>query len=70
MDLPNLLDVYGKQLETQGWTATAIEAPMLRKIWSRRDSTGRTQTATLVVSVAPNAPMCRDASLIISTPTR
>ncbi len=69
-ELPTLLDHYGKQLEGQGWAPTLIEAPMLRKIWTRRDSSGKTQTATLVVSVPPQAQMCRDASLTISIPTR
>ena len=68
MDLPALIEHYGKQLEAQGWSPTSIDAPLIRKVWSRRDSAGATATATLSVGVSPMAPMCRDASLIVSTP--
>jgi hypothetical protein len=70
MDLPTFLDHYGKQLETQGWAASTNEAPVLRKVWSRIDSTGRTQTATITVDIPARAQMCREASLSISIPAR
>jgi hypothetical protein len=70
MDLPAFLEHYGKQLETQGWTASSNETPVLRKVWTRRDSTGRTQTATVTVSIPAQAQMCREAMLSISIPAR
>jgi hypothetical protein len=69
MDLAALIEHYGKQLEAQGWSPTSIDAPLIRRVWSRRDSAGGTATAMLSVGVSPMAPMCREASLTVSTPT-
>ena len=62
-----LLQHYARQLETQGWSPMQGEFPMVTQTWSRRDSTGVTELATLTIGVAPTAPMCRTGSLEVTT---
>lgn len=63
----DLLQHYGRQLETQGWAPMQGEFPVTTQTWSRRDSTGVTELATLTIGVSPTAPMCRNESLEITT---
>jgi hypothetical protein len=62
-----LLQHYGRQLETQGWSPMQGEFPVATQTWSRRDSTGVTELATLTIGVSPTAPMCRNGSLEVTT---
>lgn len=67
LDPPALAQHYGKQLETQGWSPLVGEYPIARSVFSRRDSAGAMEIATLSVAVNPAAPMCRSATIDVLT---
>jgi len=67
MEPSALLDHYGKQLETQGWQPTPMTVATSIGTWTRRDSAGAMQVATLSVRVPPTVPSCRSATLEITT---
>jgi hypothetical protein len=67
LDPHALLEHYGKQLEASGWAPAQTQGAIATQAWSRRDSSGATEIATLSVSVSPTAPMCRNATLEVIT---
>lgn len=67
MEPSALLEHYGKQLETQGWSPTPSTVSTSSGTWTRRDSTGAMQVAVVSVRVPPNVPTCRTATLEITT---
>jgi hypothetical protein len=67
MEPATLLQHYGAQLETQGWTKVSPAAPAVIAFWTRRDSSGATQIATLRVQIMPGVPTCREAFMDITT---
>ncbi len=66
MEPAALLDHYGKQLDAQGWTRMP-ETAAVRGNWSRRDSTGVLEVATLSIATRPTAAGCRDAQIEVTT---
>ena len=62
-----ILDHYAQQLTKQGWSAMLGDYTAASAVWSRRDSAGVTEVATLTASVSPTAPMCRAAVLDVVT---
>ena len=62
-----LLQHYALQLEKQGWSPMQGEFPVVTQTWSRRDSAGVTEVATLTIGVSPTAPMCRTGTLDVTT---
>jgi len=62
-----LLQHYAQQLEKQGWLPMQGEFPVVTQSWSRRDSSGVTEVATLTIGVSPTAPMCRNGTLDVTT---
>lgn len=68
VDPEALLQHYGKQLEASGWVPLQAQGAIATRAWSRRDSAGTSEIATLSVSSSPTAPMCRNASLEVFTP--
>jgi hypothetical protein len=68
LDAQALLQHYGKQLEASGWVPLQAQSGIATQGWSRRDSTGTSEIATLSVSSSPTAPMCRTATLEVLTP--
>ena len=69
VDMPpaDLLQHYAQQLEKEGWSPMQGEFPVVTRTWSRRDSTGVTELATLTIGVSPTAPMCRVGTLEVTT---
>jgi len=64
---PNdLLEHYGKQLVAQGWVRST-DAESARGVWTRRDTTGVVEVATLDARVTPTSSGCRDAVLEVMT---
>lgn len=68
LDPQALLQHYAKQLEASGWVPLQAKGDVATQAWSRRDSTGIIEIATLSVTTSPTAPMCRNATLEVLTP--
>jgi hypothetical protein len=67
MEPSALLEHYGKQLETQGWSPAPSTVSTSTGTWTRRDSTGAMQVAVVSVRIPPTVPTCRNATLEITT---
>ena len=67
LDPQALLQHYGRQLEASGWVPLQTQGGIATEAWSRRDSTGTNEIATLLVSASPTAPVCRNATLEVLT---
>ncbi len=61
-----MFEYYAKQLETQGWIRLP-ETPSARASFSRRDTTGVQELATLSISGNPSVPTCRNATIEVTT---
>jgi len=66
MSPTDLLEHYGKQLAAQGWVRST-DAESARGVWTRRDTTGVVEVATLDARVTPTSSGCRDAVLEVMT---
>jgi len=62
-----LLEHYGRQMESQGWKVATPDDAGVRRVWTRTDSAGVTETATMVINVTPITSGCRNATLQVTT---
>lgn len=66
MSPSDMLDHYDKQMVAQGWTREP-DTQSARGVWTRRDSGGAVEVATLDARVTPTSSGCRDAALEVMT---